>query len=278
MWSRSNLKARAKEVLRGNYWKAFLISLVIGFATGGGGGSSGGRSSGGGSGIGGSGGGRNFGGFSRSYQYDWEYNVNPFSFSDWEPDFLLILGAVSAILGIILIVAIGIRVFLGYPLEVGGRKYFVQSAQYFNNKRCFRFAFDGQNYLGIVGTMFLKGIFNFLWTLLFIIPGIVKSYAYRMVPYILADNPNIGARRAIELSNDMTRGHKFDMFVLDLSFIGWYLLGVLAAFIGVLFVHPYKNATEAELYLVLRSNAIESRKCSLWELNLYDPNQIEYNV
>ena len=272
MWNRSDLKARAKEVLRGNYWKAFLISLVIVFATGGGGGSSGGSSGGRSYNVG------NSGGFGGSYQWDWSYNGNPFSFTDLKPNWLLILGAASVILGILLIVAIGIRIFLGYPLEVGGRKYFVQSAQYFNNKGCFRFAFNGGNYLGIVGTMFLKGIFTFLWTLLFIIPGIIKSYAYRMVPYILADNPNIGARRAIELSNEMTRGHKFDMFILDLSFLGWYLLGMLALLIGVLFVHPYKDATEAELYLVLRSNAIESGKCSLWELNLYDPGEVEYNI
>jgi len=269
MWYRSDLKARAKEVLRGNYWKAFLISLVIMFATGGTGGSSGGSGS-------------NYRGNSGSYggnfHWSWSYDGNMFSFTDSVPNLLLILGTISAIIGFILIVAIGIRVFLGFPLEVGGRKYFVQSAQYFNNKGCFRFAFNGQNYLGIVGTMFLKGIFTFLWTLLLIIPGIVKSYAYRMVPYILADNPNIGARRAIELSNEMTRGHKWNMFVLDLSFIGWYLLGLLALVIGVLFVNPYRDATEAELYLVLRSNAIESGKCSLWELNLYDPSKVEYNV
>jgi len=274
MWYRSDLKTRAKEVLRGNYWKAFLISLVIGFATGGSGGSSGGS---GGSGSGGSGGWENSAGFG-GFHWGWSYNGNIFSFTDPEPNWLPILGAISAIIGIIFIAAIVIRIFLGYPLEVGGRKYFVQSAQYFNNKGCFRFAFDGGNYLGIVGAMFVKGIFLFLWTLLLIIPGIIKSYAYRMVPYILADNPNIGARRAIELSNEMTRGHKLDMFILDLSFLGWYLLGLLALGIGALFVNPYRDATEAELYLVLRSNAIESGKCSLWELNLYDPGKVEYNV
>lgn len=252
MWTRSVLKARAKEVLRGNYWKAFLISLVIGLASGGGGG-------GGGSGARTS----NYGGYG-PYGHS-----SPFS--NLGPDFFLIIGAILAMLAIVIFVAIAIRIFLGYPLEVGGRRYFVQSAQYFDNRRCFRFAFDGQNYLGIVGTMLLKGIFNFLWFLLFIIPGIVKSYAYRMVPYILADNPNIGARRAIELSNRMTYGHKFDMFVLDLSFIGWYLLGVLALGIGVLFVAPYQHATEAELYLALRQNAIEQGMCSLSELNLFDP-------
>lgn len=254
MWYRSELKARAKEVLRGNYWKAFLVSLVIGLATGGGGGSGGSGSS-------------------------WRNSYNSGSgYSNWNPEAVAIFGAIAAFLGIIIIAAIGISIFLMGPLEVGGRKYFIQSAQHFDNKRCFRFAFDGQNYLGIVGTMFLRAIFTFLWTLLFIIPGIVKSYAYRMVPYILADNPNIGASRAIELSNNMTRGHKFDMFVLDLSFLGWYLLGLLAFLIGGLFVAPYQYATEAELYLVLRSNAIESGMCNLWELNLYDPNQTEYNV
>lgn len=255
MWYRSELKARAKEVLRGNYWKAFLISLVIGLATGGG---------------------SSNGGSSSSWRNS--YNNGSSSFGGWSSEILPILGVILAFLGVIVIVAVLIQVFLMSPLEVGGRKYFIQSAQYFDNRRCFRYAFDGQNYLGIVGTMFLRAIFTFLWTLLFIIPGIVKSYAYRMVPYILADNPNIGANRAIELSNNMTRGHKFDMFVLDLSFLGWYLLGLLAFFIGGLFVAPYQHATDAELYLVLRSNAIESRMCNLWELNLYDPNQTEYNV
>jgi uncharacterized membrane protein len=99
-----------------------------------------------------------------------------------------------------------------------------------------------------------------------------------MVPYILADNPNIGARRAIELSNRMTYGHKFDMFILDLSFLGWYLLGALCLGIGVFFVKPYEYATEAELYLTLRENAIERGYCSLEELNLYNPFQGEYNI
>jgi uncharacterized membrane protein len=255
MWSRRELKERAKNVLRWNYWKAFLISLVILVAEGGGGGS-GGRS---GSRSGGQGGGMPF--------------LNNFSMRD-----AVIFGLVAlAAVAFLLLIAAALRIFLGYPLEVGGRKYFIQSAQNFDNRRCFRFAFDGQNYMGIVATMFLKGIFNFLWFLLFIIPGIVKAYSYSMVPYILADNPNIGAAKAIRLSNKMTYGHKFDMFVLDLSFIGWYLLGMLALFVGMLFVKPYENATKAELYLVLRRNALESGMCSYQELMLQDPAQEGYN-
>lgn len=116
--------------------------------------------------------------------------------------------------------------------------------------------------------MLWRAFLNFLWYLLLIIPGIVKSYAYRMVPYILADNPNIGYERAVELSMKMTDGHKFNIWVLDLSFIGWYLLGILALFIGILFVMPYVNATNAELYLVLRQNALDNRICSYEELQI----------
>lgn len=251
MWTRAELKDRAKTVLRGNYWKAFLISLVIAFTTGGSGGGSGWRT-------------------------DGDYSeFNRFGLSSQEIAALiaLIIGAI----GISLLVAIAIKALLLNPLQVGGRRYFIQSAQYFDNKGCFRFAFDGNNWKGIVGGMFLKDLFVFLWTLLFIIPGIVKGYAYSMVPYILADNPNIGAKRAIELSDNMTRGHKWDMFVLNLSFLGWYLLGVLCFFIGGIFVRPYDDATHAELYLTLRQNAIESGMCSLSELNLYYPGQEEYN-
>ena len=104
--------------------------------------------------------------------------------------------------------------------------------------------------------MLWRAFLNFLWFLLLIIPGIVAAYAYSMVPYILGDNPNIGYRRALQLSTEMTRGHKFHMFLLDLSFLGWLLLGVLALFIGVLFVMPYINASQAELYLMLRRNVI----------------------
>ena len=252
MWTRGELKERAKNVLRGNYWKAFLISLVIGLTTGGSGSGGGGRSG------------------SDSFS---DYTGSYFSSSEMAGIIMLILGAFS----VALVVAIAVQILLLNPLQVGGRRYFIQSAQYFDNRECFRYAFESYNWKGIVGTMFLKNLFIFLWSLLLIIPGIVKSYAYSMVPYILADNPNIGANRAIELSNNMTRGHKFDMWVLDLSFIGWYLLGALCLGLGVLFVRPYDDATHAELYLTLRQNAIENGMCSLSELNLYNPGQEEYN-
>ena len=77
-----------------------------------------------------------------------------------------------------------------------------------------------------------------------------------MVPYILAENPGMGSGRAIQISNEMTMGEKWDIFVLDLSFIGWYILGSLALGVGVFFVQPYYDATNAELYMKLREKAI----------------------
>ena len=97
-----------------------------------------------------------------------------------------------------------------------------------------------------------------------------------MVPYILADNPKMGADNAITLSRKMMDGNKFELFVLELSFIGWYLLGLLALGVGILFVNPYYNATEAQLYLVLRENAIGLGYCSYEDLNLQN-NQINYD-
>ena len=243
MWSRKELKDRAKRVLRKIYWNAFGISIVIALVGG----------------NNGWGGGNSNSGHSRDYFYS---NIHNSNFINWR---LIPFALIS------FIVIIALRIFIGYCLEVGGRKYFVQSAQYKNNKKCFGFGFDGQNYSGIVQTMLLTKVFIFLWTLLLIIPGIIKYYAYKMVPYILADNPNIGVLKAISLSNEMTRGHKFDMFVLDLSFIGWYLLGTIALGIGVFFVMPYENATNAELYLVLRNDAINNNLCNHEDLLLNQP-------
>ncbi len=104
-----------------------------------------------------------------------------------------------------------------------------------------------------------------LGSILLSIPVINRSYAYRMTPWILGDNPQIGRRRALRLSIAMTRGHKFEMFVLDLSFIGWFFLGVLACGVGILFVIPYYHAVQAELYAKLRDLSVDAGLSSMEE-------------
>lgn len=254
MWTRAELKQRAKNVLKGTYWKAFLVSLLISFACGGGSAGFNFNTS------------RiNYGG-NHGNSYGYSYGSD---FANFNPKALIaiIIGVLVFAL-IILLVAIAFRIFIGYPLEIGGRRYFVQAAQGNADLNCLGYAFNRQKYMDIIKAMLWRALFNFLWYLLLFIPGIVKSFAYSMVPYILTDNPNIGYRRAIELSNKMTDGHKFRIFVLGLSFIGWYILGMMALCIGVLFVVPYQSATMAELYLALRRNALEYGMCTYEELNL----------
>lgn len=89
------------------------------------------------------------------------------------------------------------------------------------------------------------------------IGAIVLSYAYGMVPYLLRDYPELGVREALRTSKEMMKGHKWDLFVLDLSFIGWLLLGIMTAGIGLLWVAPYMDTTHAAFYEDLKNECIE---------------------
>ena len=96
--------------------------------------------------------------------------------------------------------------------------------------------------------MFLMGFYIFLWSLLFIIPGIIKMFSYAMTTYILEDNPELSADEAIDRSRAMMKGHKFDLFWLILSFIGWFILCAFTLGIGLLWLMPYTNTTVAAFY------------------------------
>ena len=249
MWHISDLKKRAKDVLRKSYWKAFLVSIIIVFF------------------------GSNSGG---NLNFSWIMNRSNNSNVSNNGDVWNLSGALSSLLVgtfivifiLTLLAILALRIFVGYALEVGGRRYFLQAAQDDADLNYLGYCFNKDRYKNIILTMFIKDLYNFLWFLLLIIPGIIKYYAYRMVPYILSDNPNIGVGRAIELSNKMTKGSKFKMWILDISFIGWYILGLLAFFIGTIFVLPYVNATNAELYIELRRIALSKGVCTNKELHI----------
>jgi hypothetical protein len=268
-WIRAELKQRAKSVLKQSYWKAFLAALAISFT----------------------GGGPNINmrynfnshNFSLQNFYQQNFNINQGISTgspqvDSFPGFGGLFEAAPVLLtifGIIMVVAILVAVafgiFLTGPMEVSGRKYYVNAATGEVNLGNIGYCFEKGRYLPIVKTMFFKNLYNFLWGLLLIIPGIVKSYSYRMVPYLLTDNPFLETERAITLSRELMDGNKFNTFVLDLSFIGWYILGMIPFGIGVLFVNPYAFSTSAELYLVIREYGLQSGICTYEELNLKRP-------
>lgn len=109
--------------------------------------------------------------------------------------------------------------------------------------------FKGFNNFGTnCGAGVLVSIFIWLWSLLFFIPGIVKTYSYSMTFYILADHPEMKANDAITASRNMMKGHKFDLFVLDLSFFWWLLLVIVTFGIALIYVDPYMELSHASFY------------------------------
>ena len=158
----------------------------------------------------------------------------------------LISGALLGISGPIGLVLSGVVCF-------GVQKYYLERAR--GNVRHDALGVCLEGLTGDVAGNIVLGLltmlYTFLWTLLFVIPGIVKSYAYSMAYYIKADNPTYTATQAIEESQKIMRGHKFELFILDLSFIGWYIVGILCFGIGTLWVSAYHEAARAEFYQTL---------------------------
>ena len=153
------------------------------------------------------------------------------------------------------------------PFEVGACRFLLESSP--THKVPFsRVAFGfNANYGNVVLTQFLRRLFNALWFLLLIVPGIIRSLGYFAVPFILAENPHLHYRRVIRLSLDMTQGYKWDIFVTFLSFLGWYLLDVCTlGILGIFYVNPYCYATQAEMYRFLRTRALENGIATLEEL------------
>lgn len=164
-----------------------------------------------------------------------------------------ILGAfagISAFAGLLILL---IKIFVLNPLKIGGYSFFVTNNQNKAQLKELLSAFK-KNYANSVVGLLLQEVFIFLWSLLFVIPGIVKSYSYAMVPFLLADDSELQAMDAITKSRQMMDGYKWQVFILDLSFIGWEILSVITCgLVGVFYVNPYVYQTKAELYEFLKA-------------------------
>ena len=111
-----------------------------------------------------------------------------------------------------------------------------------------------KDYGRILGTMLLSSVYQFLWALLLIIPGVIKGYSYALTPYLLKDHPELKFNAAIEESMRLMSGNKMRLFLLDLSFIGWFLLGLITFGIAFLWITPYWNTARAAFYEDLMSD------------------------
>ncbi len=253
MWTRKELKERAKEALKRNYWKIVLVSL-IGMLIGGGLGSSG--ISGGGSDI------RDMASDNVKEHFTEHENDDV----DWEgaeavlddiqmdirpQDIVAVAYTVIVVLivaAIVLAIGIALDVLLLNPVQVGINRFMVKSLDDTARIAEVGYTFD-HNYKNGVKVMFFKDLYVVLWSLLFIVPGIYKAYQYRMVPYILGENPDMTYQEVLQRSKDMMDGQKWDAFVLDLSFILWHMLGgITCGLAEIFYVAPYVNLTDAALY------------------------------
>jgi len=162
---------------------------------------------------------------------------------------VFIMGAISGLANLIPVVgSIGVLVVAG-PLAYGLNYIFLKQArdrQPINIGDLFKgFSDDfGDNFL--LG--FMSGLFVALWSLLFVIPGIVKTYAYSMAYYIKLDHPEYKWRQCLDQSQAMMKGYKMTLFVQDLSFIGWYIVGSFCLGVGTLWAQAYLTAARAQFY------------------------------
>ena len=249
MWSRVDLKQRAKNTFKLNYWKCVLVSLILVLIAGGAGGSSGS--------IGSSISSRVTDNTINSSDYsmydDLDEIVQEAASSDsagFSQAAMIAVFVVVFVVVFVIIMAFAcvIDIFICNPLEIGGKRFYVRNLHEKAQVGNLGFAFD-TNYMNVVKVMFFKDLYVVLWTLLFIIPGIVKEYEYMMVPYLLAENPQMSKEEAFAASKQMMTGNKWKAFVLDLSFIGWHILSALTCgILEVFYVAPYVDAAHAALY------------------------------
>lgn len=259
MWTRGELKERGKAALHRNYWIVVLATLVVTALTGGFSNTAGnGSLQDGSNAVAGNGDASAtlmqmlFSLFGVTGDMIYKKLIGPV-YAGMYASFLLIL--------IMIVISAGLlfRIFVGNLFEVGGCRFYEENSEHKTRIVWIIDGFRNGAYLRNVVTIFLRDLYTLLWMLCLIIPGIVKSYEYKMIPYILAENPQISRKRAFELSKQMMDGQKGDAFVLDLSFIGWEFLSFITlGIVQIFYVGPYINVTWAEFYKVMRENALES--------------------
>ena len=226
MLKSKELRAKAWNSLKGKYWKAFLVVLVLGALV-------------------------SIGTGLVTYAQSMTEIVDAVDPS--QMDSTMKLGAMVITVAALAVSIAGllISIFVGNAATVGLSHYFIKNTE---SKPSFADAFSGfkVKYRRNVGTLLVMGIKLALWSILFVIPGIIKSYEYAIIPYILADDATISSKDAFKKARAMMKGNKWRLFKLNFSFIGWYLLCILTLGIGTFFLLPYINAATAEFYAELK--------------------------
>lgn len=249
MWTRRLLKENAKIAFKRNFWACVAVSLIAIF----------------------------LGGSTSSSVVNINFNVeqtvslDEYDYYHYDESYNAILNDVGNMLYTIItspifiiialfsiILGISFSILVANVVNIGHKRYYLENREHKTNIGKVFYGFNGGRYGSYVWVMFWKGLYVWAWSLLLVIPGIIKSYSYRMIPYILAENPYISKERAFDISKQMMNGHKWEAFVLELSFFGWHLLSALTAgIVGTFYVAPYVDATNAEFYSAVKAEAIQ---------------------
>lgn len=261
MWTRKELKIRAKDALKRNYWRILLVAALAVILGGGAGLSSGSSASSAANGV-------VVANVDRAEEENGYYEVRTENAEDSikriaqstedaslkMSDTERVIFAVSIVVAFLIVFFIACAIMFALmellynPFHVGVQRFMLKSVDDKAEVKEVAYGFD-HSYKNVVKTMFYKDIQVFLWALLLVIPGVIKKYQYRMVSYILAEHPDMDYKEVLQMSKDMMNGEKWHAFVLDLSFILWHMLGMITCGIVELFyVNPYVWLTNAALY------------------------------
>ncbi len=230
MWTISEVKEKGRNAFKANYGNSVIAGIIsVLFA----------------------------GGTAASVKYtQGQSEVDANAFANFTPEEIIaVLVAVFGVFTVAMAITILVKIFLLNPLYVGCNRFFRLNAETPGTElSAIKEGFS--DYGRVFVTIFLRDLFLTLWCLLFFIPGIIKSYSYRMVPFILKDNPELSAMEVITKSREMMNGNKWRAFLLDLSFIGWILLEcITCGLVGIFWTNPYMYNTNAALYLELKKQA-----------------------
>ncbi len=229
MWNRAELKMRGNMAFKKNYVSAVVVALLMGIF-----GTVSGESS-----------------ARRVSENSDIYSGNLFNVG-------MITGLLAGIATVVILIVLVAKVFVGNLLKMGGYRFFILNQTAQPGIGTLLDGFRSGHYVNIVLTMFLRDLFTALWSLLLVVPGIVKHYEYLMVPYIIAENPAMDYKEAFQISKQMMDGEKMEAFIMDLSFLGWHLLSaVTCGLLAIFYVNPYVQASFAEMYTFNKQKAYQ---------------------
>ena len=229
MWNGAELKMRGNMAFKKNYVSAVVVALLMGIF-----GTVSGESS-----------------ARRVSENSDIYSGNLFNAE-------MITGLLAGIATVVILIVLVAKVFVGNLLKMGGYRFFILNQTAQPGIGTLLDGFRSGHYVNIVLTMFLRDLFTALWSLLLVVPGIVKHYEYLMVPYIIAENPAMDYKEAFQISKQMMDGEKMEAFIMDLSFLGWYLLSaVTCGLLAIFYVNPYVQASFAEMYTFNKQKAYQ---------------------